>query len=172
MRYAGQGHEVEAPLPDGPLGPEALGAITAAFEAAYRALYHRTPMGVTIETLNWRVVVAGPVPALSLAPVEAATGGGAGAESALKGTRPAWFPEARDFVPTPVYDRYRLRPGMRLSGPAIIEERESTTVVGPGARVAVDAHLTLVAEPEAAPGPPRPAGRGAGAGRTRRRGSR
>jgi N-methylhydantoinase A/oxoprolinase/acetone carboxylase beta subunit len=48
---------------------------------------------------------------------------------------------------TPVYDRYSLGALARLDGPAIIEERESTTVIGPGAKVRVDAHLTLVAEP-------------------------
>jgi N-methylhydantoinase A len=67
----------------------------------------------------------------------------------MKSTRPAYFPEARDYVQTPVYDRYTLEPGMRLTGPAIVEERESTTVVGPGAVVTVDPHRTLVAEPAA-----------------------
>ena len=46
-----------------------------------------------------------------------------------------------------MYDRYALTPGMVFAGPAIIEERESTTVVGPGARIRVDAGRTLVAEP-------------------------
>jgi N-methylhydantoinase A/oxoprolinase/acetone carboxylase beta subunit len=46
-----------------------------------------------------------------------------------------------------VYDRHRLDPGARLTGPVIVEERESTTVVGPGARLSVDAHRNLVAEP-------------------------
>jgi N-methylhydantoinase A/oxoprolinase/acetone carboxylase beta subunit len=50
-------------------------------------------------------------------------------------------------VQTPVYDRYALAPGARLTGPAIVEERESTTVVGPGAMLTVDAHRTLIAEP-------------------------
>jgi N-methylhydantoinase A/oxoprolinase/acetone carboxylase beta subunit len=44
-------------------------------------------------------------------------------------------------------DRHALRAGIRLSGPAIIEERESTTVVGPGARISVDPRLNLLAEP-------------------------
>jgi N-methylhydantoinase A/oxoprolinase/acetone carboxylase beta subunit len=48
-----------------------------------------------------------------------------------------------------VYDRYALGPGARLAGPAIVEERESTTVVGPGAMVSVDAHRTLIAAPAA-----------------------
>ena len=58
--------------------------------------------------------------------------------TAWKGDRPAYFPEAGGFVPTPVYDRYALAPGETLVGPAIVEERESTTVVPPGDRLEVD----------------------------------
>jgi N-methylhydantoinase A len=43
-----------------------------------------------------------------------------------------------------VYDRYRLRPGARFAGPAVVEERESTAVVGPGAAVRVDPSRTLL----------------------------
>ena len=45
MRYAGQGHEVEGAVPAGTLGAGTLEALTAGFESAYRALYHRTPDG-------------------------------------------------------------------------------------------------------------------------------
>jgi N-methylhydantoinase A len=44
----------------------------------------------------------------------------------------------------PVLSRYALTAGMEFAGPAVIEERESTMVVGPGARVTVDAHLNLL----------------------------
>jgi len=54
-----------------------------------------------------------------------------------------YFPEWEEHRPTPVYDRYALRPGASLDGAAIVEERESTTVVGPGARVEVDAARNL-----------------------------
>ena len=46
---------------------------------------------------------------------------------------------------SPVYDRRRLGAGASLAGPAIIEERESTAVIGPGGRVRVDGRLNLVA---------------------------
>jgi N-methylhydantoinase A/oxoprolinase/acetone carboxylase beta subunit len=45
---------------------------------------------------------------------------------------------------TPVFDRYALRPGMEIAGPGIVEERESTTVIGPRMRASVDAYLNLV----------------------------
>jgi N-methylhydantoinase A len=146
MRYVGQGHEVEVEVPPGVLGPSSLDALTHGFEAAYRALYSRTPMGVSIESLNWRVVVSGPAPDISLSAHPALAPENNGSPD-IKKIRPAYFPEAGGYVETPVYDRYRLRAGARFDGPAIIEERESTTVVGPGARIAVDSRLTLVAEP-------------------------
>ena len=45
---------------------------------------------------------------------------------------------------TPVYDRYKLGPGAKLSGPVIVEERESTAVIGPGGSVAVDDQLNVI----------------------------
>jgi N-methylhydantoinase A len=51
-------------------------------------------------------------------------------------------------VDTPVYDRYALAAGARVEGPAIVEERESTTVLPPGAAATVDEYASLVAELE------------------------
>ena len=59
-------------------------------------------------------------------------------EAAVKGQRQAYSPMARDFIPYTVYDRYQLFPGARFSGPAIIEEKESTLIVGEDAQVTVD----------------------------------
>jgi N-methylhydantoinase A len=143
MRYVGQGHEVEAAVPTGRLEAASLLEITRAFEASYRALYHRLPQGVAIEALNWRVTVSGPPPALAFG---GATGAAPAAGGAIKTTRRAWFAEAQGWVDTPVYDRYALRPGATFEGPAIVEERESTAVLGPGARCRVDEGLTIVVE--------------------------
>jgi N-methylhydantoinase A/oxoprolinase/acetone carboxylase beta subunit len=165
MRYFGQGHEVDVQIPPGTLGPASLETITASFEAAYRLLYSRIPQGVPLEALNWRAVVSGPAPdplgesaaggSAGAAAGLSAAGGSAGAISGppqLKKHRAAYFPEAAGYVETPVYDRYALGPGSRLAGPAIVEERESTTVVGPGAVITVDAHRILIATPAAAEG--------------------
>jgi len=128
LRYSGQGHEIRVVLP-ARLGSESA---RSAFEAEYRRLYNRLgPPRVGIEVTAWRVRSSGPRPALRMT-VEGEAG------DALKGSRPAYFPDlGRREVP--VYDRYRLAPGTLLSGPAIIEERESTLVVGPAAQGRVDA---------------------------------
>jgi N-methylhydantoinase A len=145
MRYFGQGHEVDVEIPTGILTEASLGPITASFETAYRLLYSRTPMGVPLEALNWRAVVSGPSPDLTI--TSGLQTGAAATVPPAKKHRAAYFPEAGGYVETPVYDRYRLDPGARFAGPAIVEERESTTVIGPGALISVDAHRNLVAEP-------------------------
>jgi N-methylhydantoinase A len=148
MRYLGQGHEVEAAVPPGKLSAASLAKITASFEASYRALYHRLPQGVPIEALNWRVTVSGPDPKTKLGGHAKPDRAGRAAPRAkpVKGTRRAYFAERGGFVETPVYDRYALTPGMTLKGPAIVEERESTAVIGPGGRARVDTGLALIVE--------------------------
>ena len=161
MRHAGQGHEVECAMPLGALSTESLPTITASFENAYRALYHRLPHGVPIEALNWRLTVSGPQPGTGLSgrsepgralirppSVHASRSAPTttGSARATKGARQAYFAEVGGFVETPVYDRYALHAGAEFAGPAIVEERESTAVVGPGARCRVDDGFGLVVE--------------------------
>ena len=87
--------------------------------------------------MNFRVRVAGPTPKLALT---GAAGGGDVAQK-VKGSRVCWFDDGSHE--TAVYDRYALRPGDEIAGPAIIEERESTTVVGPTDSMTVDEGLNL-----------------------------
>jgi N-methylhydantoinase A len=65
-------------------------------------------------------------------------------DAAIKTRRPAWFDEEEGFVETPVYDRYLLGPGHCLTGPAIIEEPDATTICPPGVTVVVDPALNLL----------------------------
>jgi N-methylhydantoinase A len=145
MRYVGQGHEIAVDLPGGRLGPEALPMLQGRFEEEYRRLYGRLGPPVAVEAISWRVVSSGPRPTARLV---AGDGGdhsqSADVDAARKGTRPAWFPETEGTVETPIYDRYRLGQGATFVGPAIVEERESTLIVGPGARCAVDEQRNLV----------------------------
>jgi 5-oxoprolinase (ATP-hydrolysing) len=136
MRLLGQFHDIEVPVPDGPLGSAIASQLAAAFEAEYRRRYGVFLSDRPILALNWRLSVTGPKPNVRLrtsAPAEEADPG-----VALRDRRPAYLQETGGFVDVPVYDRGRLRPGMRAEGPAIIEEREATTVVGPGDRFTVD----------------------------------
>jgi N-methylhydantoinase A len=142
MRYVGQGHEVSVPLPDGVLGPKHLPQISGAFEEIYKSLYGRKGPDVPLEIINWRVVASGPQPEmkLNLSKKESVRA------AARKGTRRAYFPERGGYVDTAVYDRSALKPGEKFTGPAIVEERESTLIVGPGGRARIDERLNVIAE--------------------------
>ena len=141
IRYVGQGHEIRVPVPDGTLTVGQSRTIYEDFDRVYQSLYGREGPPVGLEALTWRVVSRGPRPAPVGLDAEEVTGD---AEAARKGERPAYFPSEGGFVATPVYDRYRLGSGSTVAGPAIIEERESTAIIGPGGRVRVDGRLNLV----------------------------
>lgn len=140
MRYAGQFHDIEIPLP-APLTGEAAAGLASQFRREYQRRYGVTLDGYPIESLNWRVLVTGPAPRVDLRGSFAA---GATEADALKGRRTVYLPETAMFAEVPVYDRYRLLPGTEVDGPAIIEEAEATTVVWPGDRFEVDAQRNLV----------------------------
>jgi N-methylhydantoinase A/oxoprolinase/acetone carboxylase beta subunit/N-methylhydantoinase B/oxoprolinase/acetone carboxylase alpha subunit len=137
MRLAGQMHEINVPLPAGVIDDSSLDAIQQAFAEVYTQRYTSLYRGAEIEAITFRVRVLGPTPALSLEQA----GGTDGAMRKRKGSRQAWFGEG--FVEAAVYDRYALAAGDRIAGPAIIEEREATTLVPPGDSATVDRHLNL-----------------------------
>jgi N-methylhydantoinase A len=142
-RFLGQGFDLVVALPDGPYdgSEETRLSLSAAFENAYREKFSLTPPDVPVEFINVRVAVRAPVAGADVAVKGPIVGDAAGA---VKGTRPAYFPGAGGFVTTTVYDRYRLRPGDDLSGPAVIEEEGSTLVVGPGGRARVAASGNII----------------------------
>jgi 5-oxoprolinase (ATP-hydrolysing) len=136
MRLAGQFREITVPLPDGPFTPASVGGLLAEFRRIYEQLYNVALPG-PVEAISWRVRARGPAPAIALR----AAGGGA-APQAMKGRRPVFF--GAELCEATVYNRYALQPGAQIYGPAVIEERESTTIVPPGDTAEVDAALNLV----------------------------
>ncbi|HXV83437.1 MAG TPA: hydantoinase/oxoprolinase family protein [Candidatus Binatia bacterium] len=140
MRYVGQGHEVSVRLPDGVLSERHTTEITAEFEETYRELYGRKGPDVPLEIINWRVVACGPRSEMNFR----FSRDSARQNEALKGSRLAYFPERGGFIETPVYDRYALQPGTEFDGPAIVEERESTLIMGTRGRACVDERLNII----------------------------
>ena len=141
-RYAGQGYELSVGLPPSELRPEDMVRLRAAFDHAYAARYGYGNPAEQVEIVNWRLSAIAPGRRLEL-PRYSRRGS---LDAALAGRRPAYFPEKGGFVETPIYDRDRLFAGALLHGPAIIEERESTTVLPPGCGGHVDERGTLVVE--------------------------
>ena len=134
-RFVGQGSETNLPMPASDFTALSPAEVRSRFDEVYRQLYGRTYPESAVEFVNFRVRACLPVRLLDL-PRLPTRGGRLG--EAIKGERPAFSGPARDFIPYTVYDRYRLFPGVAFSGPAIIEERESTVVVGEQAQVRVD----------------------------------
>ena len=135
-RHKGQGEAVTVPL-GAELGAHPAPQVDEAFEKAYVQLYGRRPPGVQTELLTWRLRVAGPRPEVDQ------TAGQAG-EARPETRRPVWSAEDGGFVEARVVDRYGLAPGQVVEGPAVIEERESTAIVGPGGRARLDGHGNLI----------------------------
>lgn len=142
LRYVGQGHQVVVPIPSGPLGASAASLLEARFEQVYRQLYGRVAPGNPVEAINWRVVASAATPTVPLEQIGRRAK--RDAIGARKGERSVYLPETRSFQVVPVFDRYALGSGAAFDGPAIVEERESTVVIGPQARIDVDDLLNLV----------------------------
>ena len=141
MRYMGQGHEVTVEVPDGQLGPGDADRLTELYRKEYRRLYNREGPDVPLEAMTWRLEVAAPRPEIRLA---GEVDGSSPLSEAQKGEREIYVPEEAGFKEVPVYDRYRLDPGVVLEGAAVVEERESTVIVGPEGRAEIDAARNLV----------------------------
>ncbi|MEX2643251.1 MAG: hydantoinase B/oxoprolinase family protein [Acetobacterales bacterium] len=142
MRFAGQGAEVVVPLPAGPYDAGSEAAVAEAFEGVYRTLFGRTPPDAAAQWVKLRVSLQAPVSRTDMV----LRAEGASIVAALKGRRQVYFPESSGHVETAVYDRYALPPGARVEGPAIVEERESTLVVPPGASFVRRADGTLLVD--------------------------
>lgn len=143
MRYVGQGFEVVVTLPPGPYTADSAAMMLDAFETSYRRTFSRTPPDVVAEIINIRVSLRADVPGER---AEFATGAAGQTGGAQTGSRPVRFPENNDFVDTAVYDRARLRPGDTFTGPAVVEEAESTLIIGPGGEARVDDAGNLIVE--------------------------
>jgi N-methylhydantoinase A len=135
VRFVGQSYELTVELPHYPLDADGLAALNAAFRAAHRKAYGYAADDEPTELVNVRTTAVGAVrrPARR----ELAEGG-PDSRAALKGRREVYFHEAGGLTPCDVYDRYKLKAGNRLAGPAIVEEVDSTTVIHPGYAATVD----------------------------------
>jgi N-methylhydantoinase A/oxoprolinase/acetone carboxylase beta subunit len=138
-RYVGQGYELTVPVPAGPLDAAALARVRTAFDEIYAARYGYANAAEPVETVTWKLSAIGAAPRVSLAKA-----GDSQRDGAPKARRRVWFPERGGWTDCPMYERYALAPGTQLTGPAIIEERESTSVLPPGSTATVDEYANLI----------------------------
>jgi N-methylhydantoinase A len=136
MRYKGQSFEISVPIK----GVTALPEVLTRFHERYRAIYGYADAHAPVEVVDLRVQIVGetPKPRLRAAAPEAG--------SAHRGTRTVFFDGRR--VDAGVYERTRLKPGDAFSGPAIVEQYDTTTFVPPGFTLRVDTNGNLIGEAE------------------------
>jgi N-methylhydantoinase A/acetone carboxylase, beta subunit len=147
MRYVRQFHEVEIPLPDGPVTDATLTAAVASFNRRHEELYGFSVPDREVEflALRLRATVSG----LSLGlPTE--TSVGTDASEARKQSRLCWF--GGQEMLTAIYDGAKLRSGHRVDGPAIVEEPSTTLVLPPGSHCEVHPSQNYVIDVEAPTG--------------------
>ena len=139
MRYHGQGHEIEIPLPERALSPDDLGLLTIAFETAYARQFSRPVPGMEIEILNWALRVSTEPPLPAPPPPEPAERPAPEGRSVQLRCDVTGVPRAARLV-----DRSALTPGMVVPGPALIAEPQTTTFVGSDFTARVDGRGQLV----------------------------
>lgn len=141
LRYEGQSYELSTPVTrKEPLTEADIKEIVNLFHDLHYRIYAYGSVEETVEFINVRVAAIGKVPEVSLAHSGAGDGD---AEIALKGTRPVHFP-TEGFIDTAIYDRTLLRPGHIVSGPALVEEMASTTVLTPDVKGTVDEYGNII----------------------------
>ena len=145
LRYVGQGYEVTVPIERPLIDRGDDRALADAFEAEYRRRFDRTVPGAPAETISWRLRARSSPAVRTLRYAGRDEAGDRPRPEAERECevgrdthRPVYFPELREFVDTPVYRRADVRIGETFSGPAVIEEAESTIVCGPAGRLRFD----------------------------------
>ncbi len=127
MRYVGQGHEIMVRLPPRRLEGSDIIALRHAYEAEYARIYDRPVPGSAIEMISYVVSIETIMDEAAARPVEpaphdASPTGHRLVRDSFDGRESAWS----------LYERAALAPGARLRGPAIVQERETSTLLGPG----------------------------------------
>ncbi|VFA97782.1 hydantoinase/oxoprolinase family protein [Nocardia cyriacigeorgica] len=138
MRYVGQEHTVTVPIPPGQSGA----ALRDLFDAAHEQRYSHSAPGQPAQIVSLRVSAVGEMPKPAL--TEIGTGGPVPPENAVLGDRDVVFTPDAGPTRVPVFDRAGLLAGNRITGPAVIGEASTTTLVRPGDTVTVDAFGNLL----------------------------
>ncbi|MEJ0070906.1 MAG: hypothetical protein WDO24_21660 [Pseudomonadota bacterium] len=145
MRYAAQDYPLEVDVPGRWTEPATIAGVEARFRALYEDLYGRTDNDNQIEIVALRVQALLPAPSITL-PAPADDG-----DASPKAFRQIYDASQRAYRRAPVYERRKLHLNTALVGPAVIEERESTTVIHAGDRLTVDRSGCLVIDLAASP---------------------
>ena len=135
MRFVGQGAETDLAIENKSFDRWKKEQIRKLFDDVYQKLYGRTYAETPVEFVTFKVRASLPQRPFQIPPLKNT---GKTKADCIKGQRQAFSMIKKEYIPFTVYDRFKLFPGATLSGPAIIEEKESTIVMGEDARASVD----------------------------------
>lgn len=141
MHYVGQDYELSVPVPPGDLDTRGVARLADQFHTIHEQVHGYASPDAPVEIVALRIVARSAVPRPAFKEQPA---GGNDPSRARIGSRRAYFDEARGFTDCPLYDRAALLPGNRLTGPAILEQMDSTTVILPGQEAEVDRYRNVV----------------------------
>ena len=145
-RYEGQGNEITIWVDKGADWTVSMVEVRAMFEEEYRRIFGLAIPDVSIEVVTWRLAASAELPEVEPSLIA----GGEVPDGGPVVGRPVLFERGSLPVDTPVYRRDLLVPGTRFDGPAIVEERETTSVIRPGWSVEVVHDGSLIATRESA----------------------
>jgi len=141
MRYVGQSYELTVPVTDDEIDVSSLGGITALFHREHDRAYGHSAPEEPVEVANLRLSATGLIRKPDLREMKR---GSTSPEQALRTKRNVYFTETGGFVQCAIYDRYKLARGNILSGPAIVEDKDATTVIHPDYQAEVDRYGNMI----------------------------
>ncbi len=137
MRFVGQGAETDLHIDARPFDQWKKAQIRERFDGVYQKLYGRTYPETPVEFVTFKVRASLPERPFRIPPLKRTA---TSIADCIKGERRAFSLTRKEYIAFTVFDRFKLFAGAALSGPAIIEEKESTIIVGEDATASVDEH--------------------------------
>ena len=134
MRYLGQGHEINVPVLEEDLNEDGVEQLKERFNEEYKRNYGYVDEGAGLEVVNLKLVATCQRPAFELKMTRKRLQ----SVDPQKEVRKIYVPEEKEYRSCPVYDRDKLYQGFKTTGPAIVEEKTSCTIVLPGDVIEVD----------------------------------
>jgi N-methylhydantoinase A len=141
LRYAGQGYELTVPCPMPPLTKNDLVEMRSRFDTQHEQNSGHKAETEPVELVSLRLISLGLVPQAKLSPGKVT---GRKIEAAKTGERKVFFGKEHGVLMTQIFTRELLEPGHQISGPAIVEQLDTTTVIHPEQQATVDEYRNII----------------------------
>jgi N-methylhydantoinase A len=141
LRYAGQGYELTVPSSMPPYTQHDLTVMRGRFDTMHEQNSGHKAESEPVELVSLRLISLGLVPQAKLSPGKVT---GRKVEQAKLGQRKVYFGKEHGVLTTQVYKRDLFEPGHQITGPAIVEQLDTTTVIQPEQEAVVDEYRNII----------------------------